>query len=196
MDYIDDYCSESKSLEKLFKTRVPDPRMRDMDLILRFFVMTKHIEEYKGNYKQALDSISDYYNKTWDRTNDLVKATLSSFEKTIELAFEVFGEDGAFRRPDLQITDNRVNRALFDIVCYYFSQIGKPSIIEHKESIIKATKDLCQDNSAFLKSISSNTNNLKETSSRFTIYGEAIQSIIGKTIQIPNNLKTYYSKIR
>jgi len=194
LDYIDKYCSESKAIEKLFKTSNPDPRMRDMDLVLRFFVMTKHIEEYRGNYKNALDTVCDFYNKNWIKQKNQVDETLNSFETTISLAFDVFGEDQAFHRPNPQKIDYRINRALFDIICYYFTLLGNEVILLFRNEITKMTFELLESNQVFIKSISSNTNNLKETSARFVIYGEKIQSIIGQTIAIPSNLKTHYSK--
>ncbi len=85
LDFIDKYCSESKSIEKLFKTNIPDSRMRDMDLVLRFFVMTKHIDEYRGNYKNALDNVCDYYNKNWVKLKNQIDETLNTFESTISI---------------------------------------------------------------------------------------------------------------
>ncbi|HPA24879.1 MAG TPA: DUF262 domain-containing protein [Bacilli bacterium] len=194
LDYIDEYCSSSQSISKLFKTNTPDPRMRDMDLVLRYFVMTKHTSEYRGNYKLALDTVSDYYNKNWDKLKTQIDDTLKGFESIIELAYLVFGEDQVFRRPDLQRADNRVNRALFDIICYYFNQQPRDEILSKKDQLISLLFELCDKNPVFLKAISSNTNNLKETSARFVIFGESFQALIGKDVNIPSNLKAYYSK--
>lgn len=196
LDYIDKYCSESRSIERIFKTNNPDPRMRDMDLILRFFVMTKHIEEYRGNYKKALDNICDYYNRNWDRLKRQIEETLINFENTIESAYDVFGEENTFRRPNLLKSDSRINRAIFDIVCYYFSTLDRRDLLQNKDYIIKITNNLVENNSIFAKSISSNTNNLKETATRFVIYGEKIQTIFGQSIIIPSNLKQHFSKIQ
>ena len=196
LDFIDSYCSESNALKIIMKSNKPDPRMRDMDLLLRFFVMTKHITEYKGNYKRALDEICDFYNKQWNKEKNQVTNVLSSFEKTIDYAVKVFTETNVFRRLGSNKNDSRINRAIFDVVCYYFSHLEIENHLDKSDAIINMTNDLCKYDNVFIKSISSNTNNLKETATRFVIYGRKLQEILGIQVNIPSNLKNHFSTIR
>lgn len=191
---IDFYCVESPAIKFLFGDEVPDPRMRDMDLILRFFVMTRFIEEYKGNYKNAVDQVCDFYNKTWSKSESEVTTYLEKFEQTIIKARSIFGDEEVFRRKSRSKIERRINRALFDIVIYYLAQLDDKEIETHGAKIKLLTEDLAQNNPQFMKSISSNTNNLKETSTRFVLYGESLQALsIG--VKIPQNLKDYYPKV-
>ncbi len=195
LELIDVFCSQSKVMKYLLKTKVPDPRMRDMDLLLRYFVMTKHITEYKGNYKEALDRICDIYNKHWDTYEKEVHSILNEFDQVIARAFDIFGENEAFRRLSKNRSESRVNRALFDVITFYFRQIPPTVLPTFTEQIKISTLDLCETDERFKKAISSNTNNLKETATRFVIYGKKIQEIVGLSINIPSNLERHFTKI-
>lgn len=195
LNLIDDYCSESNAIKKLLKSDTPDPRMRDMDLILRYIVMTSYIERYRGNYKKAIDEICDYYNSTWEKTKQSVHDLLVSFEKCIDLAMRVFG-DKAFIRVKSETRNERINRALFDVIVYYFNQIDSALVIDKADSIRKITNDLSEFDTQFIKAISSNTNNLKEISVRFVLYGNKLEEIFGPIVKIPSNLEKHFSQIK
>lgn len=191
---VDYYCLESTAIKFLFGDEVPDPRMRDMDLLLRFFVMTRFIEEYRGNYKNAVDQVCDFYNKSWNKSEAEVTSYLEKFEHTIAKARMVFGDDEVFRRKSNSKVERRINRAIFDIIIYYLSQIDEKEVAAFSVKIKTLTEALTQSNPQFMKAISSNTNNLKETSTRFVIYGEGLQGL-SINVRIPQNLKDYYSKL-
>jgi hypothetical protein len=191
---IDFYCLESVAIKFLFGDDVPDARMRDMDLLLRFFVMNRFIDEYKGNYKSAVDQVCDFYNKSWNRSETEVNKYLENFEHTIAKARLIFGDDEVFRRKSNSKVERRINRALFDIVVYYLSQVDDNVAAACSKKIKDLTDDLSQRNPQFMKALSSNTNNLKETSTRFVIYGEGLQGL-SINVRIPQNLKDYYSKL-
>jgi hypothetical protein len=192
---IDFYCSESKAIAFLFDDNNPDPRMRDMDLILRFFVMTNFIEKYKGNYKTAVDQVCDYFNKNWQKLEPEYNKLLTSFEKSIDLSRRIFGDEEVFRRKSNQKIEKRINRALFDVITYYCSKIDSSILLSKHDEIKQRTENLYSTNPLFIKSISSNTNNLKETATRFVIYGELLQDILSVPIDIPENLKVHFSKV-
>ncbi len=192
---IDFYCTESRAIKFIFGDDVPDPRMRDMDLILRFIVMTKFINSYKGNYKNAVDQVCDYYNKSWLKLKDEVDKLLESFEETVDIAIKVFGEDEVFRRKSNSKVEKRINRALFDIICFYFSKIDSNIILKNSSKIKEMTEELSSKSSLFIKSISSNTNNVKETSNRFVIYGTSLQENLSISLEIPQNLIDHFSRI-
>ncbi len=195
LDLIDAYCTGSNALQKIMKETAPDPRMRDMDLILRYFVMTQHIDSYRGNYKKAVDDICDYYNNNWVKYKDKVRDILVSFEKTIDLSIKVFGEDNAFKRFGTK-TERRINRALFDVIVSYFSKIPPDQLVQHADKIKQITQELCEYDSFFSKAISSNTNNLKEVSTRFVLYGRKLKEILGHSVRIPTSLEQHFSTIK
>jgi len=191
---IDFYCTESAGIKFLFGDNVPDPRMRDMDLILRFIVMTRFVTDYKGNYKNAVDTVCDYFNSNWLKRERMALESLELFESTIEIARKIFGDEEVFRRKSSSRIDKRINRALFDIISYYFSMIDDQILIDKAAEIKLMTEELYSTNSVFIKSISSNTNNLKETATRFVMYGNELQRI-SIDVEIPNNLKNHFSKV-
>ena len=121
--------------------------------------------------------------------------TLDSFERSVFSAREVFGDENVFRRKSSSKTEKRINRALFDIITHFFSKIPSESLSSMKGQIVKMTEELCLTNGSFIKAISSNTNNIKETASRFVIYGSKLQETLKRSVEIPKNLKEHFSKI-
>ena len=196
LNLIDNYCSESIAIKKLSKSSSPDPRMRDMDLILRYIVMTKYIDKYRGNYKKALDEICDFNNSNWEKSKQNVHDILVSFEKNIDLAIRIFGDEKVFVRTGGVKNDKRINRALFDVVVYYINQIDHRKLLDNAQNIVDATNDLCEFDSQFIKAISSNTNNLKEVSTRFVLYGNKLKEFLGPLVKIPTNLEKHFAQIK
>ena len=90
---------------------------------------------------------------------------------------DIFGKNNAFRKWKGDKYDARMNRAIFDIFAYYFSVFKNEQLFLKKANLIKENfNKLCIENGDFLKSISSNTNNIIETSTRFVLWGQALQS--------------------
>jgi len=195
MNFIDQYAAHNKSIKKVLNLDSPDPRMRDMDLLLRFLSFKFNIENYDGNYKKLLDKTCKYFNESWDTTYKDIEDSCEILEQSIELSEKIFGKEKLFKKSNLQRNDNRINRAIFDVITYYFSKLELSDVfIENKKEIVKSFDDLLKTNNKFNKSISSNTNNLKETSTRFVIWGQKLEEIIGFSLSIPSNLLKHYEE--
>ena len=114
----------------------------------------------------------------------------------IRLSIDIFGEDNVFRRWRGEKYEKRMNRAVFDILVYYFSVLqDRDLFIKNKKSIREAFNAHCEKNPRFLKSITSNTNNLIETSTRFVLWGKALRNL-GIPVLVPPHLSGYFKKIR
>jgi hypothetical protein len=191
MDYIDDFSASSKEIHKLLNLKGPDFRMRDMDLVIRYFAFTQKIKDYKSNYKQFLDTTCDYFNKNWDKNFALIESKANDLKNIIETVDLVFKSSNSFRRFRGGKFESRFNKSVFDIMVYYLdTPKARTEFINHGSTIVDSYKRLCTENDFFMKSISSNTNGLIETAGRFVIWGNELKKSI--SVSIPQNLEKIY----
>ncbi len=196
MDFVDDFSQESKEIKEILKLSKPDYRMRDIDLVIRYYAFRNFVNDYKGDYKSFLDDTCESFNKEWQRKEKLIREQADQLNSTIRLCIDIFGKDSVFRRWKQRKYESRMNRAVFDILVYYFSVAKNTNLFtKNKKTIKERFNDFCMNDNRFLKSISSNTNNLMETSTRFVLWGKALQQF-DNTITIPSRLNTYYKNIQ
>ena len=195
MDFVDDFSRDSKEIKEILKLSEPDYRMRDIDLVIRYFAFRNFANEYKGDFKTFLDKTCETFNKDWIKKEALVKAQAEELNTAIRLCIDIFGKDNVFRKWKEKKYESRMNRAIFDVLIYYFSIAKNRNKFFDKKKLIKEKfNDFCTNNSQFIKSISSNTNNLIETSTRFILWGNVIKNI-DKNITIPSRLNAYFKNI-
>jgi len=192
MDYVDDFSRTSEKIKSILKLSEPDFRMRDIDLVIRYYAFRNYVHEYRGDYKSFLDETCEYFNKDWVKKETLVKNQSEQLNSAIKLSTEIFGKDHVFRRWNGKKYEPRMNRAIFDVMVYYFTTAKDNKIFsKHKKPIKDKFNDYCVDNERFIKSISSNTNNLIETSTRFVLWGKVLQKF-DRTLSIPSNLTKHF----
>ncbi|MBN1907943.1 MAG: DUF262 domain-containing protein [Deltaproteobacteria bacterium] len=196
MDFVDDFSQESKEIKEILKLSKPDYRMRDIDLVIRYYAFCNFANEYNGDYKSFLDHTCEIFNKDWENMASLINEQADDLNSAINLCIDIFGKDSVFRKWGGKKYESRMNRAVFDILVYYFSiSKNKGIFLENKKNIKETFNNFCMKDNFFIKSISSNTNNLIETSTRFVMWGQALQKL-DNTITIPSKLNTYFKKIR
>lgn len=196
MDFVDDFSQDSKEIKEILKLSKPDYRMRDIDLVIRYYAFRNFVNDYKGDYKSFLDNTCESFNKEWHRKEKLIREQAEQLNSAIRLCVDIFGKDSVFRRWKSRKYEPRMNRAVFDILVYYFSvSKNKHLFIKNKKPIKEKFNDFCMNDNQFIKSISSNTNNLIETSSRFVLWGIALKQF-DNTIEIPSRLNTYFRNVQ
>jgi hypothetical protein len=195
MDYVDDFSQNSNEIKGILKLSEPDARMRDIDLVIRYYSFRNYVNEYKGDYKSFLDKTCEQFNKDWQGKETLVKEQSKQLNSAIKLSTKIFGKDHVFRRWNGRKYEARMNRAIFDVMVYYFSTAKDRKLFSKNSKMIKNVfNDYCINNDRFIKSISSNTNNLIETSTRFVLWGKVLQKF-DKSLSIPSHLTKYFKSI-
>jgi hypothetical protein len=185
LNFIDAFASKSKIVRDLIGKKEPDPRMKDLDLILRFVAFNINFKNYKGNYKEFIDGICDIYNNDWNNKKINLDKILIQMEDTIKISIQIFGKERVFRREGHKRTESRINRALFDVIMYFFSRIDHKLLILNDKEIKNKVTALTKDNNEFISSISLATNGLSETKTRFEIFGNMLNTITGISVEIP-----------
>jgi hypothetical protein len=176
---------QSKGLQKFFRITSPDFRMRDVEMLVRFYAFQNFIEHYTGNLKVFMDTTCSSLNDQWETAKDLLKEQADSMDEAIAATFEIFGEDNAFRKSEGVKYQARRNRAVFDIMVYYFTQ---PDVRQHalnrKQHVEAIFRQLCQD-PEFVRSLETTTKSIAATQLRLSRWGEALSNAIEHPITPP-----------
>lgn len=183
--FVVDQSEVSVGLQRVLNLKKPDFRMRDAELLLRYFAYINFISDYSGSLKDFLDSTCKTLNSQWEKRKDDLRKQAEACERAITGTFRIFGENGAFRKWDGERFESRFNRAVFEIMVYYFAQksVRKAASAERRR-VVAAFKDLCENNTQFLKSLETTTKSLKATSTRFAAWGRALRQL-GIPVRIP-----------
>lgn len=183
MDWLDDKTAESSGMTSIFK-KVPDFRMRDMEVGTRFLGFHNFANQYAGNMKKFLNETSKNLSKDFDAQLDQLEEDWMQFEEGMSLASAIFGDDAFKSRQDGEY-QRSPNRAVIDIMTYYFADPAVRGAIDNEEkmtAVRKAFEDLCDNNMKFLQALQTSTKSTKATSQRFHEWGDALRGIIGGVV--------------
>ncbi|GMU40902.1 MAG: hypothetical protein AMXMBFR23_17680 [Chloroflexota bacterium] len=184
--WADEASASSKGLARLLGNSGPDFRMRDVELLIRYFAFTFFLGDYRGNLKKFLDDACDHLNKRWNRDEDSIREELSRLDRAIEGTFVVFGDD-AFMRWGGSDYEGRFNRAVFDIMVYYFKDPAVVrSAVRRKAAVRRAFQNLCDDNRAFVQSIQTTTKTALATHTRLSEWGHALEQVLNIDLPVPS----------
>ena len=185
IDFTDDYSVQSSAIKKILNITKPDYRMRDVELVIRYYSFKYFINDYKGNLKKFFDDTVQILNNKWEEEHQRVQSYGLELEEAINFTYQIWGEN-AFRKWSMEKYEGRFNRAIYDIMVHYFSN---PEIREHlapnKTRVKNAFERLCATNVEFLSAFETSTKNITPTSKRFGLWGEVLQEITGININLP-----------
>ncbi|MFE4105737.1 DUF262 domain-containing protein [Almyronema epifaneia] len=169
---------------KIMNSDQPHTRMADRQLILRFFAMWRNTHlKYKGPMKRFLNAEMEQHRNLSPRNLAEMKWV---FEKSIEMAYAVFGEN-AFRRykpgsaKDANGTweGSRFNVALWDTLLYTFSYYSKEQILPICDRVREEFLDLMTSDAKFSEYISSSTDKPERIQYRADTWRQRLQGLIG-----------------
>jgi hypothetical protein len=124
--------SEKEYFIKAIDNGVSPKRMKDREVILRYlaFKLFDYENDYQGDMSDFVERAMKKINLMDDRDIDLLK---NDFERVMNLTFDFFGSKN-FRLPSGQ-NRGRINIAIFESVCYFFSAMSDNFLELHKKSI-------------------------------------------------------------
>ena len=185
IDFIADYSANSESIQRALKLKAPDFRMRDVEILLRFFAFHEFITDYSGNLKVFLDSTCDVFNKRWPGNELEIKGIAKMCDNGIDTTLNIF-KNNAFRRWDTNKYQGPFNRAVFDIMTYYFSNNEIAEAARAKaDAVIESYQQLCDSNSEFHLSLQTTTKSVRATFVRLSEWGKALMAVTGIDIAVP-----------
>ncbi|MFN8490442.1 MAG: DUF262 domain-containing protein [Caldilineaceae bacterium] len=169
-DLIKTLAEQPRWIKVLNKSKL-DKRMRDDELVIRFFAVQ---DNYK-TYQDPLRSFLNQYTMNKRMLNSQEKKRLTDlFEQTVDKVIHVF-DDHAFR---IYINDweKQVNRALFDAVMLVFSKLSRDELVTKRETINAMLIELCKA-PEFLQAISRSTADRASFFTRIRMFSEAMAGI-------------------
>lgn len=156
---------------KILNKKSPDKRLRDEELILRFFAFHElGLDSYRTPMKHWLNDVSKLGKKfSIEKIHNLEMV----WENALDVSLILFDPKECFRRPDTKA----LNRALFDLITYYVKNINIADAIINKNFFRDAFDQLFQ-NEEFLDLINRSVDHKKRTERRFQIWEETMRGII------------------
>lgn len=159
-------------------------RMLDRELILRFFAY------YHSTYLNYASPMKQFLNNELkghlDLSDQEAAKLKSIFRKSVSLTKSVFG-DHAFRRfvpgdindPNGEWELRKINKGLFDIVMWGFSQYDSRQIMSNIEIIQEELMWLMTHDEKFLDTIRVSTDKLENVQYRFDTWRSHLKELIG-----------------
>lgn len=182
MNWLDDKTAQSAAMASVFK-KVPDFRMRDMEVATRYLGFHLFADQYAGNMKKFLNDTSKSLADNFETQQGQLEDYWLQFEEGMSLASDIFGENAFKSRQDGKY-QRSPNRAVIDIMSYYFADPAVRAAIHdnHKVDIRTSFEDLCDNNVKFLQALQTSTKSTKATSQRFHDWGDALRGVVGDVV--------------
>ncbi|WP_197730355.1 MULTISPECIES: DUF262 domain-containing protein [Rhizobium] len=184
-EFVDENSGTSDPLRAALGLKTPDFRMRDAELLLRYYAYRNFAHDYRGNLKKFLDSTHNYFNRHWSNEKTKVVRQLDEFNQALITVRDIFGERDYLRKWNGTTFEPRINRAVFDIMMFYFSD---PDVaakgIANREKVVEAFVNLCQLGD-FLSSLESTTKSLDANRTRFSMWADALNRELGTDLKSP-----------
>lgn len=185
LDFCDDFSMDSQPIKQILNLKGPDYRMRDIELVVRFFAFKFFIVDYTGNLKWFFDETVEKLNQLWAQDESNIIQHAESLNRAISLCIDIFGEK-PFRKWKDGSFDKRFNRAIYDIMVYYFSNTSIYEATQSRKDRVKdAFIELCSTDAVFLSSFEFSTKNIIPTQYRFRVWGNKLSSILDIPISVP-----------
>ncbi|MEZ4864090.1 MAG: DUF262 domain-containing protein [Caldilineaceae bacterium] len=163
--------SEQDYFRQAIDNGISPKRMKDREAILRYLAFS--IQNYKTEYKNDMDA---FLGKAMEQINQMgdgqIEQLRVEFERVMRRTHEFFG-DKNFRLPT-NSTRGRINIALMEAVCYFFTQKSEEFLAKHKQVIRKNYQQLLTDRE-FIETIRFSTSARGRVIERF----ESTQRILG-----------------
>jgi hypothetical protein len=184
VSFVNDFTATSETFHKLLGRKTPDFRMRDVELLVRYFAFDRFLPSHFGNLKPLLDRTCESLNSAWEDEAEAIKESARGCEEAIQAIQGVFGKD-AFRRWNEVRFERPFNRAVYDVMLFYAKhQNVAEAMRDQSESVVSAFKALC-DEPRFAESISTTTKSIEAIEYRLRLWGNALVESAGAEVQVP-----------
>ncbi len=159
----------------------PDPRLRDVEIILRSLALEAFGAQYRGNLKRFLDDSMRNLSRQWDADRGPVENALHVFDQSTQRAISVLGENKVGRKYNAGRWEGRFNKSVFEVELYYFNRVPDEAINEGTNSVfVEGFKELCENNPRFKSSIETTT----KTNENYVIRFEAVRELINRAYHL------------
>lgn len=173
-------------------------RMKDTELIIRYFAFKYFMPGYDGNVKIFLDNACQKLNKAWKLDEQEIRNKSEQLVKAIDMVRYIFDKD-SFKK-FVKGDENREGKfsssfsmVIFDLMTYYFSIEKHRNKVndKNKNKIKKLFTDLCKQKK-FSDSISSLAKLKEQTIIRYNTWGEKLSNLL--RVDMPKDVIEFKAK--
>lgn len=179
--YLLEVTSDTNALWTVLGATSPDPRLRDVELLLRLIAWRFSSGTYAGNMKRFLDDEMKRLNKSWSQSETSVKKLVGELMAGIGAATEVYGSDLGHKYKSGRY-EGHLNRAVFEVQAYFFSSKAIAAAALHRKKKVREATEALFDNAEFLGSVEATTKSIANYRIRFTMYRAMLVKTLGVTI--------------
>lgn len=177
--FVDEASADSDELKKALNLRVPDFRMRDAEILLRYIAYRNFMGLYNGNLKYFLDQTTSRLNADWLNREDEIRDQVESMEHALNFIQGAFGDRHYLRKWNGHDFEAKKNRAVFDIMLHYFSRGDVRNALAARTTDVKTCfQELCND-VEFRTSLETTTKSMEANRIRFNRWGRAVEELSG-----------------
>ena len=181
---------KSAAIREILSLKKPDFRMRDVEIFIRYYAFKYFIHQYNGSMKDFLDMTCSDLNAAWETKYPYLEENAVALEEGHIVTKNIFKEN-FYRKWTGEKYERKFNRAIFDIMIFYFSQKDIAAKVSGKESELENEfKSLCITDREFLGSIERTTKSIESTCYRMGRWGEVLNKVLGLSLpklRIENN---------
>lgn len=178
LNFLDDETANSTAIKDMLNNKGADPRMKDIELALRFFAFKCFPDKYKGNLKEFLDYTCENLNGNWEAKEYIIRDLFAELEKSIVFLKDLFAPDAAFSRYTDGKSNGRFNRSIYEILTYYFSiKEVRIAVEKKKEEFVNKFVEL-NDNQEFVYAVSNTTKDINRVVIRFTKVSKILEDLL------------------
>ncbi|MHA3027145.1 GmrSD restriction endonuclease domain-containing protein [Chromohalobacter israelensis] len=180
-NFADDWAADSRQLQALLGRSSADPRMRDVELLVRSLSFHYFLNDYRGRMKEFLDYSTGKMNDEWSDMEHSIRSAVDQFASACETIINIFGRERAARKAD----SKSFNRAIFDVLIFYaFDEKIRAGMQGNPEEVVGVYNETVQQ-SDFVDAIESDTAGIPNTFSRLDIWGSKLQEAVGLSFNLP-----------
>lgn len=175
---------KSLAIQEILSLKRPDFRMRDVEIFIRYFAFKNFIHQYNGSMKDFLDMTCQELNLAWGQRQSEIEKSAEKLEQAHIIVKSIF-KDNFYRKWTGEKYERKFNRAIYDIMVFYFSNIEVAKNVVGKEGELEAAfKGLCAGDQMFLASIERTTKSIEATCYRLSKWAEALNGVLGMSLPI------------
>lgn len=176
-DFVNEYSMISPGIKRVLNLKSLDKRMRDAELLVRYYAFKYYKDSYEGKINEFFNSTCEKLNKDWAEKSIKIKEDAKEMEKSIEFIYQKFGDD-AFRVYFVKEDEEYFgpfNRPMFDLMTTIFSSQSNRDKINVNNFDLKAfTINLFKTNKIFAEAFLPTTHSKEKTATRFNEYLNAL----------------------
>ena len=181
-DYLMEVTQDLQPIHRVLKLTESDPRLRDIEMVLRFIALVMFSLDYRGNLQRFLDDQMGYITEKWEECSEAVKQVYADFNEAIKRLEKMLDSDKIGRRYTLGKGWERLNKVLFEVEAYYFMLLKDEEIDGKGEQFLAEFEKFCGENTQFRESIRDSTSDLEKYTIRYKLFGNFINSTFGTNI--------------